>query len=133
MNYRLSLFLSALLACPLAARADIFVLANQGEIRGELQNKTESPRQTYIIEVAGGGQVTLDKDQVVEVRRETPAQQEYERRRAAAADTAADHWSLAEYCRQNLMLANREQHLRRILAGRWAISGSTAAGRRRKS
>src|SRR5262245_60232633 len=115
MERRLLLALFVLSSLPVAARADIFVLANQGEIRGDLRNRNESPRRTYQIDVAGGGQITLDKEQVVEVRRESPAQLEYERRRAAAADNVADHWALAEYCRQNLMLANREQHLRRIL------------------
>lgn len=115
MDRRLLLALFVLSSLPLVARADIFVLANQGEIRGDLRNRTESPRRTYQIDVAGGGQITLDKEQVLEVRRESPAQLEYERRRAAASDTVADHWALAEYCRQNLMLANREQHLRRIL------------------
>lgn len=109
------LIILVLCSWPLVVRADIFVLANQGEIRGDLRNRNESPRRTYQIDVAGGGQITLDKDQVLEVRRESPAQLEYERRRTTAADTVDDHWSLSEYCRQNLLLTTREQHLRRIL------------------
>ncbi len=107
--------LAAILLGPASARADIFVLANQGEVRGDLVNKTEVPRRTYVIQLSGGGEITLDKEQVTEVRRETPAQLEYERRRATAKDIVADHWTLAEYCRQNVMLASREHHLKRIL------------------
>lgn len=115
MSGRLMVYLLALLGSPLFARADIFILANQGEVRGELVNKTQIPRRTYVVQLAGGGEITLDKEQVVEVRRESPAQLEYERRRAAAKDAPDDLWELAEYCRQNLLLSSREQHLKRIV------------------
>lgn len=105
-----------MLGTPLsAARADIFVLANQGEVRGDLVNKTQLPRRTYVVQLPGGGEITLDKEQVIEVRRESPAQLEYERRRAAAKDVVPDLWELAEFCRENLLLSSREQHLKRIL------------------
>jgi hypothetical protein len=112
---RLALCLTAIVLYPLLARADIFVLANQGEVRGELVNKSQSPRRTYVVQLAGGGEITLDKEQVAEVRRESPAQLEYERRREAAKDTVADHWALSEYCRQHQLLSSREQHLKRII------------------
>jgi hypothetical protein len=115
MSGRLALCFAAIACTPLAARADIFVLANQGEVRGELVNKTESPRRTYVVLLPGGGEITLDKEQVSEVRRETPAQLDYERRRAAAGDTVAEHWELAEFCRKSQFLSSREQHLKRIL------------------
>jgi hypothetical protein len=115
MPGRFALCLAASCLWPLAARAEIFVLANQGEVRGELLNKTQLPRRTYVVQLAGGGEITLDKEQVVEVRRESPAQLEYERRRAEARDTVDDHWALSEYCRENRLLSTRAQHLNRII------------------
>lgn len=98
-----------------AARADLFVLPNQGIIQGELVNKNETPREKYIINTIQGGQITLEKDQVLEVRRESAAQQEYEKVRGQYPDTVDGHWRLSEWCRQNLLLPSREVHLKRIL------------------
>ncbi len=112
---RIALIFAATCLSAASARADIFVLANQGEVRGDLVNTAQIPRRTYVVKLAGGGEITLDKEQVTEVRRESPAQREYERRRAAAQDTITDHWELAEYCRQNVLLSSREQHLKRVL------------------
>lgn len=112
---RLTGLLLVLCTPPLVARADIFVLANQGEVRGELVNPAQLPRRTYVVQLPGGGEITLDKEQVVEVRRESPAQLEYEQRRSAAKDAVPDLWDLAEFCRDHLLFSNREQHLKRII------------------
>ena len=49
------------------ARAEVFNLHDGGQIRGELVNRDESPRKTYVIKTASGGQVTLDAEQVKDV------------------------------------------------------------------
>jgi hypothetical protein len=97
------------------SRGDVFVLVNDGLIQGELVNKNETPRQKYVIQTVQGGQVTLDPQQVVEVRRESAAQAEYEKIRGQYADTVEDQWKLAEWCRENVLLPSREVHLKRIL------------------
>jgi hypothetical protein len=96
-------------------RGDVFILSNQGQIQGELVNKTEVPRQTYVIQVPQGGQVTLDREQVVEVRRESAAQVEYEKIRPQHPDTVDGQWTLAEWCRTNGLTEARQVHLNRIL------------------
>jgi hypothetical protein len=98
-----------------AARGDVFMLANDGLIQGELVNKNETPREKYIIQTVQGGQVTLDRQQVVEVRRESAAQAEYEKIRGQYADTVEGQWKLAEWCREHVLLPSREVHLKRIL------------------
>ena len=108
--------IAVLLVCsPGAARADLFVLSGEGIIQGELVNKSETPREKYVIDTVQGGRVTLAADQVVEVRRESAAQQEYEKVRGQYPDTVEGNWQLAEWCRQNLLLPSREVHLKRVL------------------
>jgi len=51
------------IACALAggarAQADVFHLANGGTVRGEVVNKIEEPRVSYVVKTAAGGQITL--------------------------------------------------------------------------
>src|SRR5690606_5278008 len=82
----LALLIVAICLTPVA-RGDVFRLANDGLIQGELVNKNETPREKYIIQTVQGGRVTLDPAQVVEVRRESAAQAEYEQIRGQYADT----------------------------------------------
>ena len=107
--------LACLLVCPLAARADLFVLANQGQVQGDLLNKDENPRKKYVIQTSLGVVVTLDKEQVVEVRRQSPAEIEYGKIRGQYPDTVEGQWQLAEWCRKNNLLPSRQAHLKRVL------------------
>ncbi|MHB1033033.1 MAG: HEAT repeat domain-containing protein [Pirellulales bacterium] len=97
-----------------AVRADVFVLTNGGQVRGELVNPDESPRRTYVIKTASG-QVTLDKSQVQKVVRPTEQQLAYEQIRGKFPDTVDAHWQLAEWCRENRLPNERKAHLERIL------------------
>jgi hypothetical protein len=97
------------------ARAEVFHLANEGTIRGELLNKDEIPRKQYIIATADGGQVTLDRAQVVKVAHERPEELEYERIRPTYPDTVEGQWKLAEWCRENKLGDARKVHLERII------------------
>lgn len=106
--------LVALGACG-AAQAEIFMLANGGQLQGELLNPDESPRQTYRVRTASGIQVTLTRDQVKEVVRRRPEEAEYEAIRHTYPDTVEGQWELAEWCREHQLLSQRETHLRRIL------------------
>jgi len=99
----------------LSARADIFVLANAGQVRGELVNKDESPRKTYVIRVSNGVEVSLDKAQVKQVVPQTQAQLEYEELAPKAADTVDGQWQMSEWCREHNLKAERTAHLERII------------------
>jgi uncharacterized membrane protein YgcG len=119
-----------------ASRADIFLLQDEGQVRGELVNRDESPRKTYVIQTANGGQVTLDADQVKEVKRQSPAESKYDQIRADFPDTVDGQWKLAEWCRESRLPKQRKVHLERILemdpnhaAARHALGFSQIQGR----
>jgi hypothetical protein len=106
----------ALVALSGAARGDIFVLKESGEVRGELLNPAESPRTSYVIKTAGGGRVTLAADAVKEVKRQTAAQMKYDQIRGNVPDTVEGQWKMAEWCRENKLADERKSHLEKILA-----------------
>ena len=91
------------------ARADIYVLANDGQVRGELKNTGESPRQKYVILTPEGMTVTLDRSQVKQIIPQSPAEIEFEKIRPTFADTAEDQWKLAEWCRENSLTRQRKR------------------------
>ncbi len=97
------------------ARADVFVLKGAGEVRGELVNRDESPRKTYVIKTASGGQVTLAADQVKQVKRQTAAEMKYDQYRAVCPDTIDGHWRLAAWCHKYRLSRQRKVHLERII------------------
>jgi len=98
------------------AEADVFILANGGRVVGELVNPSQvPPRATYTIETPAGCRVTLSRSQVKERLRPRPAEIEYEKTRPRYPDTVEGQWALAEWCRENTLLAERKIHLERIL------------------
>ncbi len=107
----------AALAVVLAStsRADIFILHNEGQVRGELVNRDESPREKYVIKTASGGRVTLEAAQVKEVKRQSSAETRYDQLRAKVPDTVEGQWKLAEWCRENRLSKHRKTHLERII------------------
>lgn len=115
MKYCLLVILLVALTAPLAARADVFQLANEGVLRGQLLNPDELPRKTYVIRTPNGAVVTLDRAQVAKVERETARDLEYEKRQPTYPDTVEGQWSLAEWCRENKLPAARERHLTRVV------------------
>src|SRR5689334_18635192 len=93
------LTVAAIAVCAAAGsrtRADIFVLAGQGEVRGELLNRDQAPRKTYVVKTSSGGQVTLAADQVAEVKHQSPAEMKYDRVRPEYPMTVEGQWKLAE-------------------------------------
>jgi hypothetical protein len=111
----LALTLTASLLLAAGARADVFVLQEGGQVRGELINKNETPRKNYTIKTATGGHVLLSVDQVASVAKQSPAQLEYDRIRWQHADTVEDQWKLAEWCREKKLNKERKEPLARIL------------------
>ncbi len=97
------------------SRAEVFNLHDGGQIRGELVNRAESPRKTYVIKTASGGRVTLDAEQVKDVRRQSAAEMQYDRIRSNYPDTLDGQWKLAEWCRENRLPTQRKVHLERVI------------------
>src|SRR4051794_26868631 len=82
------------------SRADIFLLDNGGEVRGELANKGQSPRKFYEIKASVGGTITLPAEKVKQVVHQSAAEMEYDRIRPGFPDTVEGQWKLSEWCRQ---------------------------------
>lgn len=97
------------------ARADIYQLANGGELRGELVNRDDSARRTFVIHTFDGATVTLERSQVKQIVSQTPADLEYEKIRPTFADTAADQLRLAEWCKEKSLTRARQAALERVL------------------
>jgi hypothetical protein len=102
-------------AWPAASAADVFVLAGEGQVEGELLNPRESPRQSFIVRTPSGITVALDKDQVRQIIPQSPAEVEYEKLRPRYPNTVEAQWELAEWCRENSLSRQRETHLENVL------------------
>ncbi len=116
---RLALGLLMAIAVPAAtgswARADVYILQTGGRESGELLDGDESSRDKLVIETAGGGRITLQRKQVVQVLHTRPDVQEYERIRPSFADTLDGQWALAEWCFKHRLPTRRKTHLVRII------------------
>jgi hypothetical protein len=108
---------SAIVVAALAGStwADVFLLYSGGEVRGELVNREQSPRSTYVIKTASGGQVALDAAQVKKVEKQSAIEARYDQTRANYPDTVEGQWELAEWCRENKLSKLRRTHLQRII------------------
>jgi hypothetical protein len=102
------------LAGEAAVHADVFLLTSGGRLEGTLANPDESPREKYVVQLAGG-QVTLARSQVTQWLRPRPAEVEYERVHATYPDTPEGQWKLAAWCLEQGLIAQRKTHLERIL------------------
>src|SRR5262249_25111276 len=67
------------------------------------------------IKTATGGQVTLNADQVKEVKKQSPAEIQYEKIRSNYPDTVEGQWKLAEWCRENRLPKQRKAHAERVI------------------
>ncbi|HVX63156.1 MAG TPA: HEAT repeat domain-containing protein [Pirellulales bacterium] len=122
MSRRISSLLAAVVAsaaglvfAPGRAAAETIVLETGGRIEGEIVNDKESQRETYVIQTASGGRVTLARSQVKEVIRQTEAELEYEKIRPQYPDTVEGQWELAAWCRDHNLQRLRDKHLERII------------------
>jgi hypothetical protein len=97
------------------ARADVFVLIDGGQVRGELVNKDQEPRKNYHVKTATGGDVLLEADQVKSVEPQSEQQQEFDRLRWKFDETPDEQWKLAEWCREQRLSKERDEVLAHII------------------
>jgi len=100
---------------PAVAAGEEFSLADGGQVSGELLNPNQIPRTDYVVRTAEGVVFKIDNSQVAKVEQRRPEVAEYERIWPSFADTVDDQWKIAEWCRENALVAERESHLNRIL------------------
>jgi len=90
-------------------------LVGGGRVAGKLLNPQESPRRSFVVEVAEGVKVALDAARVRKVLRPRAEEAEYERIRPTYPDTAEGQWELAQWCRERRLITQRQTHLRRVI------------------
>ncbi|MEZ6069394.1 MAG: hypothetical protein R3C10_03775 [Pirellulales bacterium] len=100
---------------PPVARGDEFRLANGGAVRGELAGNRHGQGDDYTIRSDAGVTITLEAAAVADVVPQLPANEEYEKRKASAADTVEAQWALAEWCREQSLSQHRRVHLERVI------------------
>lgn len=98
------------------ARADVFVLRSGGQIEAEWLNRTETPRADYRLRTASGGEMTLARDAVKEVLKQSELEKRYQDLLPRMPNTADGNWKMAEWCRERGLTSLREQHLRAVVA-----------------
>lgn len=95
--------------------ADLFLLSSGGQVEGELVNRTETPRQSYVIKLPTGGQLTLDKQAVTSVVVRSESERRYQEILPKMPRTVDGHWKMAEWCKERGLDAQRQEHLREII------------------
>ncbi len=101
---------------PHSSRADVFVLKSGGQVEGEVVVAADTPKQMTRVRTTSGGEVMLDNSQIAQIVPQGAAEKEYEKLRPAAADTADGQWQLAEWCKEHLLMKQRQAHLERVIA-----------------
>jgi HEAT repeat protein len=114
---RLAVALIVALAGVAAApvRADLVRLRNGGEIRGEVDKSEGVDGPTVTIESLSGIVVTVPRDEVEFVTYRRLVVEEYETRDRHTPHEVAAQWELAEWCKQQGLVAERERHLERVV------------------
>jgi len=110
-----ALALSLIHTTRLQADTFVFVLNGGGQIEGDWLNTREKPRKTYLVKMASGGRIALDKSHVRELIRQRPERVEYGRIAPTFGDSVDEQWQLAEWCRERRLTDERDAHLRRII------------------
>lgn len=106
--------LAACVASAPLAFADVARLSNGGEIRGSLKSDRTAP--TVELETLYGGRVIIERSHITSTSRRSPAVEEYVTRSREVPNTVEAHWELAEWCRGQRLLPQREEQLEAILS-----------------
>jgi hypothetical protein len=104
-----------LLAAAEQAHGAVFLLANGGQIEGQLLNPDQQPRETYVVRTGAGAVVTLNKTQVDGVLEKSEALRWYEQWLPKMPQTIEGHWAMAEECRERRLKEQRQHHLEEII------------------
>ena len=110
--------LAALVALAVSSPAcgEVFVLKSGGRIEAEFLNPRRGPTDVYELKTALGLRMSLSPAQVHRVVVKSDVQKQYDEQLSKLANTVADHWQLAEWCREAGLSEQRKTHLQAILA-----------------
>lgn len=120
MSHRLDatvpvMLVAAVLAAASSAQADLIRLRNGGEIRGQITREASNDPQQLTIETLSGAVVILDRSEAEFVTRRPLKVEEYETRAKRTPMTVEDQWELAEWCREQALMSQREHHLAKVI------------------
>lgn len=94
--------------------ADELVLKSGARLAGEASSERCS-KGTHSFRSNHGVQFSVSIDSVAESVDELPQSETYRELAPTIADSPPDHWKLAEWCRRQGLLSERNLHLRRII------------------
>jgi hypothetical protein len=97
------------------ASGELFILQSGGKVTGEIVPQDPPDKDNLTIKTDSGATITLARSQIKQTLHQRPEEVEYEKLRVRAADTVQGQWKLAEWCRENRLIAQREKHLKRII------------------
>lgn len=112
---RVAISCSLLSLAPTESKADEFVLTTGASVRGHWLNRDDTSPRFYVVATEHGGRVKLERSRVVNVIRQSEADNKYDRLAPLVADTAAEQWKLASWCQANDLQEQCEQHLLRVI------------------
>jgi hypothetical protein len=95
------------------AVGDRFELRDGGWVEGELLERTVA--HDYVIRTSAGATVTIGRREVTRIERQDERTAEYLRRSRTMPDTVEAHRELAQWCREQRLVKEREHHLARVL------------------
>lgn len=109
------LLLSCWLMVPGVVWGDLFVLRSGGQIEAEWLNRNESPQTVYRLRTTSGGEMTLAREAVKDVVKQSEMEKRYQELLPRMPNTADGNWKMAEWCRERGLTALREVHLRAVI------------------
>lgn len=95
-------------------RAETLELVNGGQLHGELVNRDEAPRKSYVLRTAGGT-VTLAPHQVRGLAEKSEAELWYETWLPEMPPDVRGNLLMAQHCKQRGLEAQRVFHLEKVL------------------
>lgn len=114
---RLSIVVAALLIQGVA-QGDVLILKNGGRLEGEIvktRRSQDSNLVAYIVRLKSGARLKIDGRRVRKHVQDQPTVAEYEKLLSAMPDTAAGHWTMAEWCKTNNLRQQRTYHQEQVL------------------
>ena len=101
------------------APADILVLRNGGRLEGEILKRKELRGEreatAYIVRLKSGARLKIDGREVRKVIADLPAHSQYKKLLVKMPNTAADHWTMAEWCQKQKLREQRSYHQQQVL------------------
>ncbi len=108
---------AALIAAALSwpAAADEIALSSGGSLRGEVAKDADLPPGAVQVRTSSGIELRLSSKLVKKATPIAPERADYEQRALHTADTVEAQFELAEWCKQQKLLRDRDVHLRRVI------------------